>query len=82
MYSALICGEPYEDFPEEGWTTDSTGTRIVWDNPTDLLQSELARIRKEISLVADAMSKEVIPIDEFYAKPDIPGTDENIKKVY
>lgn len=59
MYSAIICGDPIESLDPEDYTTDDTNTRVSLKDPQDLLQSELARIRQEITLVAAALNEEV-----------------------
>ena len=55
---------------------DETGTRVALKNPTDLLQSELARVRKEITLVTAAINEEITPNSVPDANPAVPGTDE------
>lgn len=59
MYANLVCGDPIETLDPEDYTTDDTNTRVALKNPVDLLQSELARIRQEITLVAAALNEEV-----------------------
>lgn len=60
MYSKLICGDPIKELKEEDFEVDNeTGTRVSLNEPEDLLQSELARIRQEITLVAAALNDEV-----------------------
>lgn len=77
MYADLICGEPIEDFEEGDCTIDpETGTRVCLNKPEDLLQSELARIRKEITLVAAALNDEV-QSDSPKPTAYIFGTDEH-----
>lgn len=73
MYATLICGDPIEELTDEQIKVDDT--RVSIKEPEDLLQSELARIRKEITLVAAALNDEV---QDGAAKPMgyIFGTDE------
>lgn len=62
MYADLICGDPIENIDEDLECTideNDTGTRVCLDKPKDLLQSELARVRKEITLTAAALNDEV-----------------------
>ena len=75
MYATLISGDPIEDFQPEEITIDSTGTRVAVKNPVDLLQTELARVRKEITLVAAKINDEITPTQAVDAL--VPGTDEN-----
>lgn len=76
MYSAIICGDPIETLDPEDYTTDDTNTRVSLKDPKDLLQSELARVRQEITLVAAALNDEVQePNTEDNSA--VPGTDEN-----
>ena len=75
MYATLISGDPIEDFQPEEITIDSTGTRVAVKNPVDLLQTELARVRKEITLVAAKINDEITPAQAVDAL--VPGTDEN-----
>lgn len=78
MYSAIICGDPIEELLTEEYTVDDTKTRVALKDPKDLLQSELARVRKEITLVAAALNNEII--DDGIPTPGastIPGTDED-----
>lgn len=74
MYSAIICGDPIETLDPEDYTTDDTNTRVALKDPKDLLQSELARVRQEITLVAAALNEEVQEPTSGGAL--IPGTDE------
>lgn len=59
MYANIVCGDPIEEFEDDEIVIDETKTRVAIKNPVDLLQSELARVRKEITLVAAAINKEV-----------------------
>lgn len=59
MYANVISGTPIEELEEGTYVVDDTNTRVALKNPTDLLQSELARVRKEITLVAAALNEEV-----------------------
>jgi hypothetical protein len=74
MYSAIICGDPIETLDPEDYTTDDTNTRVALKDPQDLLQSELARIRQEITLVAAALNEEIQ--EPTGNEASIPGTDE------
>lgn len=76
MYANLISGDPIEELEEGTYTVDSTNTRVALKNPVDLLQSELARVRKEITLVTAAINEEITPDTTTNANPDVPGTDE------
>lgn len=74
MYANLICGEPIETLDPLDYVVDDTKTRVALKNPVDLLQSELARVRQEITLVAAALNNEVI-VDT--PTPDgIPGVND------
>lgn len=75
MYASLISGEPIEEFQPEEITIDDTGTRVAVKNPVDLLQTELARVRKEITLVAAKINDEITPVTP--VNNLVPGTDEN-----
>ena len=75
MYATLVSGDPIEDFQPGEITIDSTGTRVAVKNPVDLLQTELARVRKEITLVAAKINDEITPGQTVDAL--VPGTDEN-----
>ena len=59
MYSKLICGDPIETLDPMDYEVDDTQTRVALKDPKDLLQSELARVREEITLVAAALNEEV-----------------------
>lgn len=76
MYANLVCGEPIDELEEGTYTVDSTGTRVALKNPVDLLQSELARARKEITLVTAAINEEITPEPTPNSDPAIPGTEE------
>lgn len=76
MYASLISGDPIEELEEGTYTVDSTNTRVALKNPVDLLQSELARVRKEITLVTAAINEEIIPEPPVNVNPAVPGTDE------
>lgn len=73
MYSTLICADSVVDLQPADYTVDDSQTRVALKSPTDLLQSELARVRKEITLAAEALSNEVTPVTE---QSNIPGTGE------
>lgn len=75
MYSAIICGDPIEELLTEEYVVDETKTRVALKEPKDLLQSELARVRKEITLVAAALNNEVVEPTSDSA--NVPGTDES-----
>lgn len=76
MYASLISGNPIEELEEGTYTVDSTKTRVALKNPVDLLQSELARVRKEITLVTAAINEEITPDPASNVNPGVPGTDE------
>lgn len=76
MYANLICGEPIEALDPADYTVDDTNTRVALKNPVDFLQSELARVRKEIELVTAALYDEVSG-DTPTPNAAIPGTDEH-----
>lgn len=76
MYADLICGDPIEQLDEDDYVVDETKTRVCLKNPVDLLQSELARVRQEITLVAAAVNKEVSEDNAPDFHGLIPGTDE------
>lgn len=76
MYASLISGDPIEELEEGTYTVDSTNTRVALKDPVDLLQSELARVRKEITLVTAAINEEIIPEPSVNVNPAVPGTDE------
>lgn len=76
MYANLICGDPIDELDEDDYVIDDTKTRVALKNPVDLLQSELARVRKEITLVAAAINKE-IEDNGVSTHSAIVGTDEN-----
>lgn len=76
MYASLISGEPIADLDPASYDIDSTGTRIALKNPVDLLQSELARVRKEITLVTAKINEEINDTQENAPDANIPGTDE------
>lgn len=76
MYASLISGDPIEELEEGTYTVDSTNTRVALKDPVDLLQSELARVRKEITLVTAAINEEIIPEPPANVNPAVPGTDE------
>lgn len=73
MYSAVICGDSIEELLSDEYVIDDTKTRVALKDPKDILQSELARVRLEITLVAAALNNEVsedgVPT---------PGTNKNI----
>lgn len=74
MYASIVCGDPIETLDPSEYTTDDTNTRVALKDPADLLQSELARVRQEITLVAAALNDE---IQEPVATGGlVPGTDE------
>lgn len=75
MYASLISGDPIEEFQPADITIDDTGTRVAVKNPVDLLQTELARVRKEITLVAAKINDEITPVPP--VNNLVPGTDEN-----
>ena len=75
MYAELICGEPIETLDPLDYVVDDTKTRVALKNPVDLLQSELARVRQEITLVAAALNNEVIPNNDVNPG-NIPGVDD------
>ena len=76
MYASIVCGDPIETLDPSEYTTDDTNTRVALKDPADLLQSELARVRQEITLVAAALNDE---IQEPVATGGlVPGTDEQI----
>lgn len=60
MYSTLICGDPIESFEANEYETDDNHVRVALKQPVDILQSELARVRQEITLVAAALKQEVV----------------------
>lgn len=77
MYAELICGDPIEELLTTDYVVDDTKTRVALKDPKDLLQSELARVRQEITLVAAKLNEEVTET----ANPTpggntVPGTDE------
>lgn len=76
MYAELICGNPIEALDPADYVVDDTNTRVALKNPVDFLQSELARVRKEIELVTAALYDEVSG-DTPTPNADIPGTDEH-----
>lgn len=76
MYANIVCGDPIEDFQPEEIEIDDTNTRVSVKNPVDLLQTELARVRKEITLVAAAINDEISGENE-NSNNTVPGTDEN-----
>lgn len=78
MYAELICGDPIETLDPEDYVTDDTNTRVALKHPVDLLQSELARVRQEITLVAAALNNEVQPNPTEPTNNAIPGTDEHV----
>ena len=73
QYSKIISGDPIDELLPADYEVDSTNTRVSLKNPTDLLQSELARIRKEITLIADAINEEIQEPDG--GETNIPGSD-------
>lgn len=75
MYAELICGEPIETLDPLDYVVDDTKTRVALKNPVDLLQSELARVRQEITLVAAALNNEVIPNNDVNPG-NIPGVND------
>ena len=74
MYSSLICADSVVELQAADYTVDDSQTRVALKNPTDLLQSELARVRKEITLAAEALSNEVTSATT--ETSNIPGTGE------
>lgn len=74
MYSKLICGDPIEALDSIDYTTDDSKTRVSLKDPVDLLQSELARVRQEITLVAAALNEEVQ--EPTSGGGLVPGTEE------
>ncbi len=74
MYSALVCGDPIETLDPMDYEVDETNTRVALKDPVDLLQSELARVRLEITLVAAALNNEVQEPQQ--PQSNIPGTGE------
>lgn len=76
MYAGLISGEPIPEFDPNEIVIDESGTRVSVKNPVDLLQTELARVRKEITLVAAKLNDEVSE-EEHASEALVPGTDEN-----
>ena len=76
MYASLISGEPIPEFDANEIVIDESGTRVSVKNPVDLLQTELARVRKEITLVAAKLNDEVSE-EEHASEALVPGTDEN-----
>lgn len=76
MYANLVCGDPIDDLEDGTYTVDSTSTRVALENPVDLLQSELARVRKEIILVTAAINEEITPEPAPNSDPTVPGTEE------
>lgn len=75
MYAKIISGDPIEELEEGTYVVDDTKTRVALKQPVDLLQSELARVRKEITLVAAALNEEVSDEVTTYDSSVI-GTDE------
>lgn len=76
MYADLICGDPIETLDPLDYVVDDTKTRVALKNPVDLLQSELARVRQEITLVAAALNNEVVPDDSGNNSGNIPGVND------
>ncbi len=76
MYANLVCGKPIEELEEGTYVVDDTKTRVALKDPVDLLQSELARVRKEITLVTAAINEEITPESAPNSDPTIPGTGE------
>lgn len=76
MYASLISGDPIEELEEGTYIVDSTNTKVALKNPVDLLQSELARVRKEITLVTAAINEEITPDPAPNVNPGVPGTGE------
>lgn len=74
MYSAIVCGDPIETLDPMDYVVDDTNTRVALKDPADLLQSELARVRQEITLVAAALNEEIQ--EPTQSGGLIPGTDE------
>ncbi len=74
MYSKIVCGDPIETLDPIDYEVDETNTRVVLKDPVDLLQSELARVRLEITLVAAALNDEVQEPEQ--PQGNIPGTGE------
>jgi len=77
MYAGIISGTPIDTLESSDYTTDESGTRVALKNPTDLLQSELARVRQEIILITEALNEELDPQQDSGKNSLIPGTDEN-----
>ena len=72
MYSGLISGNPIQEFKQEDYETDETGTRVYLKNAVDLLQSELARVRLEITLITNQLNNE-LPTNDEPAEPGVVG---------
>lgn len=75
MYAELISGDPIAELQPIDYEVDDTGTRVALKDPKDLLQSELARVRKEITLVAAKLNDEVQEVND--SPSGVIGTDEN-----
>lgn len=80
MYSKLICGDPIETLWDGEIETDKDTGRVSIKNPRDLLQSELARVRTEITLVAKSLNKETAEPKPISTKAYVFGTDEEEKE--
>lgn len=76
MYSTLICGEPIQELVPKDCDIDDSGTRVAVRDPVDLLQTELARVRLEITLVAMKLNDEVSGESGSGGSSLVPGTDE------
>lgn len=78
MYANIVCGNPIEDFQSDEIEIDDTNTRVFVKNPVDLLQTELARVRKEITLVAAAINGEISgENDANQLDSNVIGVDDN-----
>lgn len=78
MYANIVCGDPIEDFQSSEIEIDDTNTRVYVKNPVDLLQTELARVRKEITLVAAAINGEISGENEAnQLDANVIGVDDN-----
>lgn len=75
MYAEIICGDPIDELLTEDYVVDDTNTRVALKDPKDLLQSELARVRKEITLVAAKLNEEVQEVNT--TPSGVIGTDED-----
>lgn len=78
MYASLISGDPIEALEDGTYTVDDTKTRVALNSgvATDLLQTELARVRQEITLTAAALNDEVTENSSSTTTTTILGTGE------